>query len=271
MMSARFEHTATLLLPNGQVLVAGGFDATGAVLNTAELYDPNTGQWGLTGNLNFARAGHTATLLGNGDVLIAGGYDNGGVLASAEIYHLDATTGQGQWVVANNLHVSRAGHSATLLSPETVLVAGGFGGDGKLTSAELYDSTTGQWTLTGSLIVPRSSHTATVLPDGTVLAVGGISLLASEAAVELVRPGAQVILEWDPENDPKVRGYKVYYGTTSGSYQGVAIAGRETKYVLSNLTGSALYYFAVTSFTGAMESRASNEVSKFIEVSKVIP
>ena len=79
---ARGNHTATLL-PNGKLLVAGGY--TGAYLASAELYDPTTGTWSVTGSLNTARGNHTATLLPSGKVLVAGGY-NGGYLTSAELY-----------------------------------------------------------------------------------------------------------------------------------------------------------------------------------------
>ena len=58
--AVRTGHTATLL-PNGKVLVAGGYDSH-TVLKSAELYDSATGTWGFTGNLNTARRGHTATL-----------------------------------------------------------------------------------------------------------------------------------------------------------------------------------------------------------------
>jgi N-acetylneuraminic acid mutarotase len=78
-------HTATLL-PNGQVLVAGGHNATTGFLNSAELYDPAMGTWTATGSLNTPSGYHTATLLHNGKVLMAGGYnDTNGYLNSAEL------------------------------------------------------------------------------------------------------------------------------------------------------------------------------------------
>src|SRR5258708_14595908 len=64
--------TATVL-PNGKVLVVGGYDATGATLASAELYDPATGVFTATGSMSVPRQEHTATLLPNGKVLIAGG------------------------------------------------------------------------------------------------------------------------------------------------------------------------------------------------------
>ena len=79
-------HTATLL-PNGQVLVAGGEDINSNPLSSAELYDPASGRWTTTGPLRTARESHTATLLANGRVLLAGGWNSSsGDLASAELY-----------------------------------------------------------------------------------------------------------------------------------------------------------------------------------------
>src|SRR5262245_13856999 len=59
----RSGHTATLL-PNGQVLVAGGCSPPSQIpfcqaLSSAELYDPATGTWRATGALNSIRSGHT--------------------------------------------------------------------------------------------------------------------------------------------------------------------------------------------------------------------
>src|SRR2546421_11493222 len=42
--TGREEHTATLL-PNGRVLVTGGTNGRGAVLASAELYDPGRNRW----------------------------------------------------------------------------------------------------------------------------------------------------------------------------------------------------------------------------------
>jgi hypothetical protein len=78
--TARAYHTATLL-PDGKVLVSGGYSSSG--LASAEVYDPATGTWSPTSALATARSGHTATLLPSGKVLVSGG---GGYLASAEVY-----------------------------------------------------------------------------------------------------------------------------------------------------------------------------------------
>lgn len=77
--SARDSHTATLL-PDGRVLIAGGFQGVGTgsevgIRQDAELYDPATGTVTGFALMNKPRDGHTATLLPNGRVLIVGGRD----------------------------------------------------------------------------------------------------------------------------------------------------------------------------------------------------
>jgi|SRR5438132_3124550 len=83
MTPRRYDQTATLL-PNGQVLVAGG--GTFGPLKSAELYDPATALWTVTGRMTTEREVPTATLLPNSQVLVAGGANDGDVFASAELY-----------------------------------------------------------------------------------------------------------------------------------------------------------------------------------------
>jgi len=135
--TVRYSHTATLL-PHGKVLVAGGgFFQNGSgmiAFASAELYDPATGTWTNTGNLNYPRYGHTAALLPNGKVLVAGGNNPNGNLSSAELY--DPATGN--WSSAGDLEIQRYLHTATSLADGKVLFAGGVSPGAFLSSAELY-------------------------------------------------------------------------------------------------------------------------------------
>jgi hypothetical protein len=91
MTASRGGQTATLL-DDGRVLIAGGAgDASVGFQpqSSAELYDPKTGTFSVTGSMTSVRERATATRLMNGSVLIAGGSDgsdNSGYSDSAELY-----------------------------------------------------------------------------------------------------------------------------------------------------------------------------------------
>lgn len=172
-------HTATLL-PNGKVLVAGGLQfGSGASYNvhsSAELYDPATGMWTITGSLGTARGTHTATLLASGKVLVAGGRprfsgQNGNPrITTAELYD----PGTGIWTPTGSLHTGRSDFTATLMPNGEVLAAAGFNDGGEISSAEIYNPATGSWTATGNLSKMRGGHTAILLPGQKVLIAGGL-------------------------------------------------------------------------------------------------
>jgi len=71
MNTGRQNQTATLL-PNGKVLLTGGYNASGH-LASSELYDPDAGTFSSPGVLTSARINHSAVLLPSGQVLIAAG------------------------------------------------------------------------------------------------------------------------------------------------------------------------------------------------------
>jgi WD40 repeat protein len=176
----RLFHTATLL-PNGQVLVAGGQNGSDAS-STAELYDAANGSWSNTGNMRMARFYQTATLLPNGQVLVAGGYNSiARIMRHAELY--DPATGR--WTATGRMAFERIFHTATLLPNGQVLVAGGENGSGLLGTAELYDPGSGTWTATGSLGTAREHHTATLLPSGQVLVAGGLNSSVQLSSAEV--------------------------------------------------------------------------------------
>jgi len=68
------------VMPTGQVLLWGGTDAKGRVLDYGQWFDPTTRQFVRAANLGLpARAGHTLTVLSDGHLLLAGGWSGDGV------------------------------------------------------------------------------------------------------------------------------------------------------------------------------------------------
>ena len=185
MSTARLNPTATLL-PDGKVLVAGGSE-TGCCnvipLSSAELYDPDTAIWTLTGSMNAARYAHLAVLLSNGPlagkVLVTGGLsdENLTIESSAELY--DPSTGL--WVNTGNMTIARFwdNPSPAVLPDGSVLIVGGITSGGTNCSvehwfneAELYDQVSQTWTPT-SAKTTNANETTALLPDGLMLVAGG--------------------------------------------------------------------------------------------------
>jgi hypothetical protein len=174
-------HTATTL-DDGRVLLAGG--DKGFALDdpppegTAEIYDPQTGEFSLLpARMSGLRSHHTATKLEDGKILLVGGKRADG-LRSAEIFDPIAGTFT---LAPASLTAMRRDHTATRLQNGRILFAGGLGTehpfdttDEHLGTAEIYDPTTGLFSLIASRLTPRrTDHTATDLGNDRILFIGG--------------------------------------------------------------------------------------------------
>jgi hypothetical protein len=206
MTSAREADTATLL-PNGKVLITGGWNGS-SYSNTAETYDPATGTFTATiGHMTSAREFHTATLLPNGKVLITGGYNGSSALNTAETYDSGLGYSAGRQPVISGI---------ALTLGKLVLSGTGFKGDSEGSSGSTNSSSSGipllqlqkvdggslntissdptvNWTSTsftssslGSL--PYGHYLATVIADG-IPGDAKIFVYSSSGAARLVSGG----------------------------------------------------------------------------------
>jgi WD40 repeat protein len=198
MNEARQQESATLL-KDGRVLVVGGPDVVAGLSTnlaadpSAELYDPATGKFTLTGSPQVAFLGGiqiVSVLLQSGRVLVIGcdvSAPQSGSCASslADVY--DPSTGL--FSAAGPITSSCLSCTATLLNDGRVLVAGVTDQSGIPEPSLLFDPATNQFATTGSMTTSRVSQTATLLSDGRVLIAGGVDgTIKSLASAELYDP-----------------------------------------------------------------------------------
>ena len=172
--------STTSLLPNGNVLIAGGVIAGDIAVNTTEIFVSTNGSFLTVGSLTTARSSHTATVLPDGRVLIAGGCTGGGpclagdadITATAELFDPRTNT----FTPTGSMSTPRVSHTATLMPNGTVLIVGGqtnFAGT-TLASCEIFDPALNNFsTPCANLAFGRAGHTSTLLHTGRVFIAGG--------------------------------------------------------------------------------------------------
>jgi len=73
---------------------------------------------------------------------------------------------------------------------------------------------------------------------------------------------AQATLAWDPNTESDLAGYRIHYGTVSGSYTVHTDVHNVTTYTVTGLTAGQTYFFAATAYDASgNESGYSNPVS----------
>jgi N-acetylneuraminic acid mutarotase len=182
-------HTATLLA-DGRVLVCGGVSVNKNgpfVQKTAEIWNPQTGNWSKASHMANTRFGHEALLLTDGLVIVAGGATPGGdctAQRTAEIYYPD----EDRWRLTSPMQTLRGFYFAAAIPGVGMLAAGGLtvppDCQHVTPSTEIYDVNTATWIQTGDLSLPRGA----IVPGGRLangqFLVAGARVQSGEFAVK---------------------------------------------------------------------------------------
>jgi hypothetical protein len=200
----------TVMLADGRVLSASPTVTPEVSAIPAEIWDPTTGRWMVTGSQIVP--GGLAVTLPDGRVLVAGGIDwavaPGEVdtpLSRAEVWDVAS----GEWAAAPAMATARTGHRL-VASGDRALAIGGFAkypdGAGVGTS-EAFDPVDGSWGVPSAMTAPRGVPAVAVLPDGRVLAAGGTAesggYKAELASAEMYDPVSETWEEVAPMHEAR--------------------------------------------------------------------
>jgi hypothetical protein len=200
MSAARMCHGISLL-PDGRVLVTGGFSdwSTAStqfaqMLSTAQsssdIYNPATNGWTPGPTMASTRAGQSHTTLLGGRVLIAGGVAAGQTLGfGTGPYQVPVFTGSCEIFdpVTNSLAPTapltqpRGFHGASRLANGDVLVTGGAASIGSYYVAACsadcvrWSRLAGTWSSVAPLSTPTAFHTQVADPAGNAVVMGGFT------------------------------------------------------------------------------------------------
>jgi hypothetical protein len=192
-------------LSDGTVLVTGGAARAQAARATMAIF--NGRDLRTIGTMRLPRRAHTVSAVGTGTfsaafVIGGDGGDVAGVpVADIELVNPRARGTDDVSLLVARLAQARAEHTTTLLATGELLIVGGRGAQGPLTSTEIFDPITRTTAVVGPLGRARTRHAATLLHDGRVLVTGGTGEdgLATRSA-ELFDPTARSFAAAKPLN-----------------------------------------------------------------------
>lgn len=169
-MNKERTYLKAVLLQDGRVLIAGGFNFKDKFLSTVEIFDPKTETFTISKNGKL-RSIDTATLLNDGKVLLTGWVkDKFKPFIGSEIF--DPKTMK--FDLAGKLETKHREVISVLLSNGNVLFAGGINKyNNNISKVEIFDPKINQFTRSSDLNIARSRYSVTPLPNGKVLFAGG--------------------------------------------------------------------------------------------------
>ncbi|MEK7860654.1 MAG: kelch repeat-containing protein, partial [Chloroflexota bacterium] len=163
---------STATLPDGRVLVAGGFEEDGRMSRSTLIYDPRTDSWTEGPAMLSERLNHVMTRLPSGDLLFFGGEQNGA--GTAERYEWRSRT----FSYAGTLGAPRLVAQGVALPDGRVLAVGGLPQDrfrtrfAPIAGAEIWDPATARWSDVVSAPTARA-YGALVVTERGIFRVSG--------------------------------------------------------------------------------------------------
>ncbi len=181
--TGRVGHTATLL-STGEVLVIGGKTQQGqgqAVVNSAELYNPQSGTWSVVpGTMASPRMNHAAARLATGNVVVLGGQSDvagNQPLATCELYNAQSKTFTPVTGILPSTVSEPVAFAYDSAGVTEVIIAGGrtFVNNQQISvvSAATYRADSNTISPAANLLGSRYGASAARLPSGHILIQGG--------------------------------------------------------------------------------------------------
>jgi Kelch motif/Galactose oxidase, central domain len=222
-MASKRDGAVSAVLPDGRVLIAGGWDGT-TNLRTAEVYDPAANRFSPTGSMTKTRDHAEAVILPDRRVLVMGGdlQTDSMPMTDAEIF--DPETGR--FSATGAMQHPRSYFKAVLMKNGRVLAAGGFTSGNQIeASAEVYDPASGGFHQVSSMANRRYKLGAAALPDGKVLVIGGADAFPSGNEYDSTEVFDPVAERFSPGPSMHERRYKLHSGAATLADGSVLVAG----------------------------------------------
>ena len=197
------------VMPGGQVLLWGGIDAQGQVLDNGEWFEPTSERFVRTGVLGLpTRAGHTLTVLTNGEVLLTGGWSAEGTATTTSV--LWQPQSHQSAALAGAPNVPRLEAFAQLQADGSVRITGGVDAHGHVVPSPLrFDLVTQTLDATAAVlaVVAGNANVAATSPanGATAAPIQGPLTVRFAVPVDVRQLSAKTVTLLGPEGIVSVR------------------------------------------------------------------
>jgi hypothetical protein len=229
---------------DNKIYTIGGSTGTfrpesGIILDSNEVYDPQSNTWTTLAPLPTPVMGNSATIAYNGKIFVFGGLSPTGTSNQTQIYNVDTNT----WTTGAPLSTARFNAMAGLLNGQIVIFGGLYianyskngqaGGYSSSDRTEIYDPTSDTWTIGPDMkLLNGQGSQGVTYNDTQIYAVGSCS-------------GFMQVLDASTNPQPTITSFSVTSGAPGSSISAV-ING-------TNLSGATSIVFIGTGVTATIQ------------------